>query len=53
VSEQKKQQIAVKIVAFGNQDPKARFFSTRVDVLPHFHKPGAYYCGRCMDHVKI
>jgi len=48
-----KAKVAVKIVAFGNQDAKAKFFSTRVDIPAHFHKPGAYYCGRCMDHVKI
>ena len=48
-----KQQVVVKIVAFGNQDAKAKFFSTRADIAPHFHKPGRYYCGRCMDHVTI
>lgn len=47
------QPVVVKSVGFGNQDPKARFFTTRVDVAPHFHKPGTYYCGRCMQHVKI
>jgi len=50
---QDKQRVAVKIVAFGNQDAKTRFFSTRHDVMPHFHKPGSYYCGRCMQHVTI
>jgi hypothetical protein len=48
-----KQQVIVKIVAFGNQDAKAKFFSTRWDIPAHFHKPGRYYCGRCMDHVTI
>jgi hypothetical protein len=45
--------VAVKVVAFGNQDPNAKYFTTRPDVLPHYHKPGTYYCGRCMRHVRI
>ena len=50
---QKVQPVVVKPVSFGNHDPKTRFFSVRPDVVPHFHKPGQYYCGRCMQHVKI
>ena len=45
--------VRVAAVGFGNQPAGSRFFSTRPDVTPHFHKPGAYYCGRCMQHVRI
>jgi hypothetical protein len=47
------QQVASKPVSFGNQPPNARFFSTRPDIQPHFHKPGAFYCGTCMQHVRV
>lgn len=47
------QPLVVKPVGFGNQDPKARFFSVRPDVPAHFHKPGRYYCGKCMKAVVV
>lgn len=40
-------------VYMGNRNPDSRYFSLRSDIVPHMHKPGRYYCGRCMLHVVI
>lgn len=45
--------VAVKQVGFGNQPVGTKFFTIRPDIKPHMHKPGDYYCGRCMHHVKV
>lgn len=37
----------------GNVPAGSRFFTTRLDVSAHMHKPGQYYCGRCMRHVVV
>jgi hypothetical protein len=44
---------ATPVTGFGNQPAGSRFFSRRADVQGHMHKPGDYYCGRCMSHVVI
>jgi hypothetical protein len=45
--------VVVKQVSIGNQPAGSKLFSVRKGIQPHMHKPGDYYCGRCMHYVRV